>query len=593
MKFYPLLPVIAVLAFLFLPVASFGAQTPPAPIPPPVHVPLPPSEPPIQPPVTGLHLPAIISDHMVLQRDTKTPIWGWADPGEKVTVEAGSVTGSATADAKGRWEADLQGLKSSSTPIEVKISSKSKTIVVHDVLVGDVWVCSGQSNMQFALNGAHNAATEVPKANDPQLRLFNVQFKSALLALPPETDVVGSWQVCTPDTAKAFTGVGYFFGRELRSSLNRPIGLIESSLGGSSAQAWTSITGLQKEPMLQKYVDQYNQVVANYPKAMADLPAKTAAYQAAMETFQRDVNPSYQAALKEWTEADNKAKAAGQPEPPKPQPSTPIPRAPGNPAGSGGPSNLFDGMIAPLIPYAIKGAIWYQGESNAGAAIEYRTLFGCMITDWREKWGEGGFPFLFVQLASFDAAPVPYWAYLRESQLKTLALPNTGMASAVDIGVPKNIHPQDKLDVGLRLALAARHVAYGQDVVFSGPIYQAEKLEGNTVRVSFTQTGSGLIIGTAPWTPDGLTPLPNTTLVGFEVAGADGNYVPADAKIDGNTVVVSSSQVAQPLYVRYGWANVVQANLYNKEGLPASPFRTDNFPPPVPHPPPATAPKTP
>ena len=157
-------------------------------------------------------------------------------------------------------------------------------------------------------------------------------------------------------------------------------------------------------------------------------------------------------------------------------------------------------MIAPLIPYAIKGAIWYQGESNAGAAIEYRTLFGCMITDWREKWGEGGFPFLFVQLASFDAAPVPYWAYLRESQLKTLALPNTGMASAVDIGVPKNIHPQDKLDVGLRLALAARHVAYGQDVVFSGPIYQAEKLEGNTVRVSFTQTGSGLIIGTAPWT---------------------------------------------------------------------------------------------
>jgi len=535
-------------------------------------------------------MPAIFGDHMVLQQEATVPVWGTADPGEKVTVTVGTESASATAGADGKWLVKLPALPPGTAALTVTVAGKNK-LTFSDVLVGDVWVCSGQSNMEFGFGGAHNAATEGPKANDPQLRLFDVQRKTAM---QPESDVVGSWQVCTPDTVKAFTAVGYFFGRELRSSLNRPIGLIESSWGGTPAQAWTSPSGLQKDPVLQKYVDQYNQDVANYPKALADFPAKTAAYQAALDAWNRDVLPAYQATLKDWNDAVAKAKAAGQPEPPKPQPSTPQPRPPADPAGGpGGPSNLFNGMIAPLIPYAIKGAIWYQGESNAGAAIEYRTLFGRMITDWREKWGEGDFPFLFVQLASFDSGPVPYWAYLRESQLKTLALPNTGMASAVDVGVPKNIHPQDKSDVGLRLALAARHVAYGQDLVYAGPIYQAEKFEGNIVRVSFTQTGSGLIIGTPPWTPAGLTPLPTTTLVGFEVAGADGNFVSADAKIDGNAVVVSSPQVTQPLYVRYGWSNVVEANLYNKEGLPASPFRTDNFPPPSPPPAPPRPPVPP
>ena len=301
--------------------------------------------------------------------------------------------------------------------------------------------------------------------------------------------------------------------------------------------------------------------------------------------------PSYQAAQKDWNVAAAKAHAAGQPEPPKPVPSQPMPKAPGDPTGGPLPGNLFNGMIAPLMPYGIKGVIWYQGEANAKpqTAIEYRTLFGDMIKDWRAQWGEGDFPFLFVQISSYADAPaltpLGAWAYLRESQLKTLALPNTGMATAVDIGAAQNVHPQDKLDVGLRLALAAMHVAYKQDVVFSGPIYQGEKFEGNTVCVSFTQTGSGLIIGTAPWTSGGTTPLPNTSLAGFEIAGSEGKFVPADARIDGNTVVVSSPQVAQPLYVRYGWANVVRANLYNKEGLPASPFRTDNLPmPPLPAP---------
>ncbi|MCE0497745.1 MAG: sialate O-acetylesterase [Methylacidiphilales bacterium] len=539
-------------------------------------------------------MPAIFGDHMVLQQEMTLPVWGTADPGEKVTVTVGAETAAAAADATGKWMVKLPPLSNGSAPATMTVAGKN-TLTFSDVLVGDVWVCSGQSNMEFDLGGNHsfggaaNAATAVPAANDPQLRFFVVQKKTAL---EPVSDVVGKWEVCTPDSAALFSAVGYFFGQELRHSLNRPIGLIGTYWGGTPAQAWTSISGLQKEPALKAYVDQYNRNVANYPKAMAEQPAKIAAFHTALTAWNHDVNPGYQAALKAWTDADNKAKAAGQPEPPKPQPSTPMPRPPVGPdGGSNSAANLFNGMIAPLIPYAIKGTIWYQGESNAGNGPEYRTLFGRMITDWREKWGEGDFPFLFVQLASFDAGPVPNWPYLRESQLKTLSLPNTGMASAVDLGDfhnLKNIHPLDKLDVGLRLALAAKHVAYGQNLVYSGPIYDSFTVEGNAIRVNFTQTGGGLIIGRPPWIDPSVAPWPVDKLTGFEIAAADGNYVPADAKIDGNTVVISSPQVTQPVFVRFAWSNVVKANLYNKEGLPAAPFRTDNQPPPM-----APAPKAP
>jgi len=256
MKFYPLLPVIAVLAFLFLPVASFGAQTPPAPISPPVRVPSPPpSEPPIQPPVTGLHLPAIISDHMVLQRDTRTPIWGWADPGENVTVDAGPVTGSATTDAKGRWEVDLQGLKSSPTPIEVKVSGKSKTIVVHDVLVGDVWYCSGQSNMEIPLNYISNFDDVIAHANSPTLRLFIVFNRTAL---DPQDDCRGEWKISTPDSAKGFSALGYLFGKEISDTEHVPVGMIGAYSGGSWASSWVSLEGLQAQPELKtKYADPF------------------------------------------------------------------------------------------------------------------------------------------------------------------------------------------------------------------------------------------------------------------------------------------------------------------------------------------------
>jgi sialate O-acetylesterase len=531
-------------------------------------------------------MPAIFGDHMVLQQEATLPVWGKADAGEKVTVTVGGQTASATAGSDGKWLVKLPALPAGTAPLTVTVAGKN-TLTFSDVLLGDVWLCSGQSNMEFPLAGAHNASTEMPKATNPQLRLFHVAHQPSL---DPAEDVVGSWQLCTPDTVKTFTAVGYFFGREISANLNRPIGLIESSWGGTGAASWVSLSGLKSDPALDTYVKWHEGNVAGYAKNLAEFPAKNAAYETALADWKRDVEPAFQAAQKEWGVEAAKARAAGQPEPPRPVPSQKMPSAPSDPTGGPSAANLFNGMIAPLMPYAIKGVIWYQGEGNANyvAAIQYRTLFGCLITDWRSNWGQGDFPFLFVQLASYDGEPYSAWAFLRESQLKTLALPNTGMASAVDIGVPKNVHPQDKIDVGLRLALAARHVAYGQDVVYSGPIYQSEKVEGNSIRLGFTQTGGGLIIGTAPWTGAGLTPLPNTSLVGFQVAGVDGAFAPADARIDGNSVVVSSPQVPQPVYVRYGWADVVVANLYNKEGLPASPFRTDDFPlvgPPAPAPP--------
>ncbi|HEY0257787.1 MAG TPA: sialate O-acetylesterase, partial [Candidatus Methylacidiphilales bacterium] len=440
-----------------------------------------------------VHLPAIFGDHMVLQQDSKLPIWGSADNGEAVTVTLGGQTGKATADAQGKWRVDLTPVKATTAPLTLTVSGKN-TLKFDDVLVGDVWVCSGQSNMEFNLGGgkfgfggAHNVDTVLPKANDPQLRLFIVGHK---IALDPETDVTGKWQVCTPDSAGHFSAVGYFFGQELRHALKRPIGLIGSYWGGMPSQAFTSLSGLQKDPPFANYVAAYQKVADNYPKAKQDYPAVKAAFDEQLKQWNETVGPVYNPILKEWQAAAAQATAKGQPVPPKPVPSAPQPKAPNLPEGAPStPTVLYNGMIAPLIPYAIKGAIWYQGEANAGAAKEYQTLFPRMITDWREKWNQGDFPFFYVQLANFMKPQVEPseggWAYLREAQLMTLSLPNTGMATAVDIGNGADIHPKDKLDVGLRLALAAKHVAYKQDRVYSGPIYDSMTVEGNKIRLSF------------------------------------------------------------------------------------------------------------
>jgi sialate O-acetylesterase len=537
---------------------------------------------------------------MVLQQAAKIPVWGWADAGEAVTVTLGTTTAKATADASGKWRVDLTPVAMTATPLTLTVTGKN-SLKLDDVLVGDVWVCSGQSNMEFGMTRADDAATEIPKANDPLIRLFVVNKD---LALDPLPDTKGQWVLCTPATVAGFSAVGYFFGRDVREKYNRPVGLIATYWGGTPAQAWTSLSALQKDPPFANYINAYNTIVAHFSDASAKYPQAQADYQEQKKQWDASDGASYAAAMKEWNDAVKQAVAAGQPPPPRPQPTHPMPKAPQPPqGGSGTPTVLFNTMIAPIIPYSIKGVIWYQGESNAGAGIEYRTLFPRMITDWRDRWSEGNFPFLFVQLANLNAPQVKPseggWALLREAQLMTLALPDTGMAVAVDIGNPTDIHPKDKIDVAQRLFLAARHVAYGETLVYSGPIYDSMKVDGNKIRLTFKDTGSGLQMSTPPWTPTGI-PVPTPTeLKGFAIAGDDKNFVWANAVIDGNQVVVSSDQVAAPVAVRYDWATNPPGNLYNKEGLPASPFRTDDWvdsmpmahpPAPAPTPPPASSP---
>jgi sialate O-acetylesterase len=547
-------------------------------------------------------LPAIFSDHMVLQEGTKVPVWGTAAPGEDVTVTAGKATASAKAGGDGKWKVELASLPEGSTPITMTVKG-TNLLTVNDVLVGDVWLCSGQSNMAYPLGdlnknfgGDAQADTVIPQANDPQLRLFVVDQKTAL---DPQSDtkvwdpnglmVKGRWLLCTPKSAASFSAVGYYFGRDLRTHLQRPIGLIGSYWGGTPAQAWISVSGLQKDPPFQGYVQTYQNNKAHFAEASAAYPAQQAAYAAERTTWDQTVGKAYNQALKDWDAAVKKGQAAGQITPPRPMPSAPMTKAPLPPdGGPQAPANLFNGMIAPLIPFALEGVIWYQGESNGNNPVQYRTLFPRLITDWREKWGQGDFPFLFVQLAGYQAGG-QNWCFLREAQQMTLSLPATGMAVAVDIGDPSYIHPKDKLDVGARLALVARHVAYGENLVYSGPVYQSMQTKGNSIAVTFTQEGGGLVIGSAPWVASDHAPIPTTSLTGFTIAGSDYKWVPADAKIDGDAVDVSSPQVPQPVAVRYNWLNEPDGNLYNKEGLPAPPFRTDSQPFPAPPAPKAPA----
>ena len=545
-------------------------------------------------------MPAIFGDHMVLQRDATVPVWGTAAAGEKITVALGNRTGSAVAGADGKWRVNLPpGPKDDAA--QILTVAGTNTLSFQDVLVGDVWIASGQSNLEFGIQSDSRGEEAIKTANDPELRLFFVPVATALepqadMKLGPhDTSLNGKWQVCTPELLASkwawngFSAVGYYFARETRRVTGAPVGMIETTKGGTPAQAWVSLDGLGKDPALAHYLADHQALVAAYPATLESLPKKQADFEAAMKQWNAENGKEYQAQLKAWDAAVAQAHADGQIAPPRPTPAKKMPAPPASPdGGSGKPANLYNAMVAPLVPYAVKGAIWYQGESNGDRiadAVEYNTLFPRLITDWRAKWGEGNFPFLYVQLANNRTpAKTPsegVWAWVREAQLRTLAVPNTGMASAIDIGDPANIHPKDKLDVGLRLALAERHVALGENLVYSGPIYDASKVEGNKIRLTFKQRESGLMMGVPPWTPTGRPPLPPTKLVGFGIAGADQKFVWADAVVDGDSVLVSSPEVTQPVAVRYDWADCPAGNLYNKEGLPASPFRTDNWPAPA------------
>jgi sialate O-acetylesterase len=540
-------------------------------------------------------LAEIFGDHMVLQAGAKLPVWGWADPGEKVTVTFGSASGSAVAGGDGTWRVELPAVPPNTAPQSLKMAGHN-TLTCQDVLVGDVWVAAGQSNMDFGIGNDERATETIAQANEPQLRLFMVPRQLALQpqrtfskAVPDHLE--GRWQVCSPASLggnwgwKGFSAVAYYFGREIHRVTKRPIGLIQTAWGGTQAAGWTSISGLEKNLIMAHYVQDHQQRVEHFAQATLDYPRLKAKSDAAFKAWNAEVGIPFQKAMDQWNRDVAQAAAAGQRPPPKPRLT--VPKPPGQSPPDGwiyGAGNLFNGMVAPLIPYAIKGGIWYQGENDRGNAFEYFTSFPGLIADWREQWNQGDFPFLFVQLANCNP-PQPqrpsegYSTLLREAQLKTLAVPHTGMAVTIDIGSCLDIHYKDKLDVGLRLALAARRVAYGEkDLVASGPLYTAMTVENGKIRLKFKEIGSGLILRVPPWLKaeaPAEAAANATGLKGFAIAGEDRKWIWAEASIDGDTVVVSGQGLAHPVAVRYDWQDCPPGNLYNKEGLPASPFRTD------------------
>ncbi len=490
----------------------------------------PPSQPTVAPAPavkSDVSVPRLIEDNMVLQEGTSVRIWGWAEDGAVVTVKFRNEVVSARAQ-NGKWTVQLHNLKAGG-PDTLTISSANR-LEFTNVLVGEVWVASGQSNMEFPLRDSFLGAGDIAAAANPMIRILKVPHTRLDT---PTNDIQGQWMEAAPSTVANISAVAYYFARDLYAKLHVPIGIIESDWGGTPAEAWMDFDYLRVNPHWE------SEIIKEWPVEEAGYEQRLAAY--------KNEKRQAQESNTEFTK-----------------------RPPGRPWR---PAELYNGMIAPLIPYAIKGVIWYQGESNAGSlerAEQYHTLFPGLISDWRALWGEGDFPFLLVQLAPFmDIQKEPgqsAWASLREAQLNsTELLPNVGMAVITDIGMEHNIHPVKKEPVGDRLALAARAIAYHEPVEYSGPTYKGMKIEGGHVVLTFDHVGGGLEA------KDG-------DLTGFAIAGPDEKFFWAGARIEGlDKVIVYSPKVPDPVAVRFGWANYPVVNLWNKAGVPASPFRTDDF----------------
>lgn len=606
-------------------------------------------------------------------------VWGWADPGERITVVLGVTTRDTIATMEGNWSVSLPGMHAGG-PFVLAVRGK-KTLLVKDVLLGEVWIASGQSNMTYALSGATGGAEESSRALDSQLRIFTVPKK---IALTPQSDTLpAAWEICAPDTAKKFSAVAYFFARDLRKALGVPVGLILSAWPGTGGEEWTDPESLQLEPALRPIVQRWNaspsavrafaaepgKILLEFddfellpPRGDPRVPLKLsnfedgtsrlgtggawsytwqeasdttfelvvpgrggagyaarvagsldgASYSSLRASFKADDSPAdlrafagirfwvrgtgavqfqmlqptitdwdnYSApvihATPEWQQVtiwfkDLKQEGWGVATPFTPEALTGFHLVNLAPVGypDRPPSGLYEGMIVPLERYRIRGAIWYQGEGNTWRAYQYRTLLPFLIQGWRRGFGEPEFPFLIVQLPNFGSSPElgdSIWAELRESQLLTAkVVPNTGLAVTIDVGDPENLHPPRKAEIGQRLALWALGTTYGRKIVYSGPLYDSMKIAGNEIRISFRFVGAGLEAR-------------GEALKGFAVAGADRKFHWAQARIDGTEVVVSSEEVVAPVAVRYAWRNSPDCNLYNKDGLPASPFRTDDWP---------------
>jgi sialate O-acetylesterase len=481
-------------------------------------------------------LAPLFSDHAVLQRDRPLPVWGRADAGEHVTVTFKGQSVGATADADGRWIIYLAAVPTSAEPAELVVTGKN-TVTLTDLLVGEVWLASGQSNMEWPVSKTLNAANEIAAANFPLLR--HIKIEHTVANEPAETVKTSGWQAATPATVGDFTAVGYYFARDLQRKLGVPVGLINSTWGGTAVESWMSSAALRGTAA-------FPAVDARWQKDLAEFPGRLV---------------NYPLELVVWTKAEEQAKAK-KIRNPQPHPRPPV--GPGTPYV---PTGLFNAMIAPLQPVALRGIIWYQGESNWPRPEEYAELFPAMIRSWRAGWGQGELPFYFVQLANYGIVDDPThraWARLREAQTAALRLNATDMATAIDIGEPKDIHPRNKQELGRRLALIAKAQIYGIGGDFSGPMLERVTQEGAALRVYFSHAATGLIAYDKP-------------VQSLELAGADRRFYPATARIEHGTLLVSAPAVKEPVAVRYAWSNAPVANLYNGAGLPAPPFRSDTW----------------
>jgi sialate O-acetylesterase len=488
--------------------------------------------------VAELTMSSIFGDSMVVQRDKPIHVWGWTSPGRAVSVRLGDHAATTKAGANGRFDVELEPMSAGGPHSMVVEADQSKTF--SDVLVGEVWVCSGQSNMAFSVGSANDSDLESLTAKFPNIRLISVPQVGTQEV---QDDFQGSWQACTPETVKGFSAVGYFFGRQLHQTLDVPVGLIDNAWGGSAAEAWVPRERLERD---QKFGD----LLAKW-----DEVARTYNHEAAVAKWEQQVA--------RWEQEKKGTR----------------PRSPRDPlAGQHRPANLYNGVLRPILGYTIRGAIWYQGESNSGRAYQYRDLFPLMIETWRDEWGQGDFPFYWVQLADFrrevEAPADSDWAELREAQTMTATrLPNAGQAVITDLGEADDIHPRNKQIVAKRLARLALANDYGYEIVADSPTYQSMEVKGDRVTVSFSQLGGGLD------TFDVVQPM------GFTIAAEDRKFVAADARlVDTNNdrkmdaVEVWNNSVSGPVAVRYAWADNPVCNVQNSEGLPLTPFRSDDWP---------------
>ncbi len=480
-----------------------------------------------------LMMPAIFGDSMVVQRNEPVHIWGWTQPGQEVSVQLGDRSAKGKANDEGRFDISVPSLPAGG-PYDLTVKA-DETKTFTDVLVGEVWICSGQSNMAWAVQSANDADLESLSADYPEIRLISVPQVGTQ---EPQRDFKGKWTAATPDTVKDFSAVGYFFGRQLHQTLDVPVGLIDNAWGGSAAEAWIPRDVLEAD-------GKYESMLSGWDKRMA--------------------NYDFDAMVKSWEEKHRKWVADGR--------KGNAPRRPrDDSAGNHRPANIYNGVLLPTIGYTIRGSIWYQGESNAGRAYEYRDLFPLMIQTWRDKWGQGDFPFYWVQLADFrsevDEPTDSSWAELREAQTMTMSrLPNTGEAVILNLGESADIHPKNKQDVAKRLARWALAKDYGYDIPYRSPTYRDVKFEDNKAIVKFDHVGGGLDTFDVP------------QLIGFTIAGEDQKFVHAKATIvNKDTIEVSAESVSNPVAVRYAWADNPVCNVQSKEGLPMTPFRTDDWP---------------